>query len=49
MLPPVNDDEHLILKEENPKIYAHLENVLMHMINLQDGAIFKSQKDYVRK
>ena len=48
MLPPVNDDEDLILKEENPEIYAHLENVLVHMIDAQDVAIFKSQKDYVR-
>ena len=42
------DDEDLILKEENPEIYAHLENVLVHMINAQDIAISKSQKDYVR-
>ena len=48
VLPPVNDDEDLILKEENPEIYAHLENVLVHMINTQDAAIFKSQKDYIR-
>ena len=48
MLPPVNDDEDLILQEENLEIYAHLENVLVHMINTQDVAIFKSQKDYVR-
>ena len=48
VLPPVNDDEDLILKEENPEIYAHLENVLVHMIDAQDVAIFKSQKDYVR-
>ena len=48
VLPPVNDDEDLILKEENPKIYTHLENVLAHMINTQDVAIFKSQKDYKR-
>ena len=48
VLPPVNDDEDLILKEENPEIYAHLENVLVHMIDTQDIAIFKSQKDYVR-
>ena len=40
VLPPVNDDEDLILKEEN---------VLVHMINAQDIAISKSQKDYVRK
>ena len=48
VLPPVNDDEDLILKEENPEIYAHLENVLVHLINMQDVAIFKSQKDYIR-
>ena len=48
VLPPVNDDEDLILKEENPEIYVHLENVLVHMINTQDVAIFKSQKDYAR-
>ena len=48
VLHPVNDDEDLILKEENPEIYVHLENVLVHMINAQDVAIFKSQKDYIR-
>ena len=46
--PPVNDDEYLILKEENPEIYTHLENVLVHMIDTQDVAIFKSQKHYIR-
>ena len=45
---PVNDDEDLILKEENLEIYVHLENILIHMIDAQDVAIFKSQKDYVR-
>ena len=48
VLPPVNDNIDLILKEENAEIYAHLENVLVHMINAQDVAIFKSQKDYIR-
>ena len=48
MLSPVNDDEDLILEEENPEIYVHLENVLVHMIDMQDIAIFKSQEDYVR-
>ena len=47
-LPLVNDDEDLILEEENLEIYAHLENILVHMIDAQDIAIFKSQKDYVR-
>ena len=48
VLPPVNDDEDLILEEENLEIYVHLENVLVHMIDMEDIAIFKSQKDYVR-
>ena len=46
--PPVNDDEGLILEEVNPEVYARLENILVHMINTQDIAIFKSQKDYIR-
>ena len=48
VLPPVNDDEDLILKEENAEIYVHLENILVHMINMQGIAIFKSHKDCVR-
>ena len=48
VLPPVNDDEGLILEEENPEICVHLENILVHMIDTQDVVIFKSQKDYVR-
>ena len=44
VLPPVNDDEDLILNEENLEIYVHLENILVHMINTRDFAIFKSQK-----
>ena len=48
VLPPVNDDEALILEKENPEIYVHLENILVHMIDAQDIALFKSQKDYVR-
>ena len=43
VLPPVNnDDEDLILEEGNPEIYVYLENVLVHMIDMQDIAIFKS-------
>ena len=44
MLPPVDDDKDLILKEENPEIYVHLENILVHMINAQDIAIFYLKK-----
>ena len=47
VLPPLNDNEDLILEEENPEIYMHLENVLVHVINAQDAAIFKSQKEYI--
>ena len=48
MLPPEDDDKDLILEEESPEIYAHLENVLGHMIEAQDVAIFKTKRDYVR-
>ena len=48
VLPPLDDDKDVILEEENPEIYAHLENILVHMIDAQDVAIFKSQKDYIR-
>ena len=48
VLPPEEDDKDLILEEENSEIYAHLENILVHMIDTQDVAIFTSQKDYVR-
>ena len=33
LLPPVNDNEDLILKEENLEIYVHLENILVLMID----------------
>ena len=48
MLPPEDSDKDLILKEENSEIYLHLENILVHMIEAQDVAIFKSKRDYVR-
>ena len=48
VLPPVNDNEDLILEKENPEIYAYLENVLVYMIDMQDVEIFKSQKNYIR-
>ena len=48
MLPPVDDDKDLILKEKKPEIYVHLENILVHMTEAQDVAIFKSKGDYVR-
>ena len=48
VLPPVNDNEDLILEEENLEIYVHLENILVHMIDAKGTAIFISQKDYAR-
>ena len=40
-----DDDEGVsILEEDNPQIYAHLDNVLVHMIDKQEAAIFKSNK-----
>ena len=46
VLPPVDDDKDLIHEEENPEIYVHLETVLVHIIEMQDVAIFKSKRDY---
>ena len=42
--PQENDNEALILEEENTEVYTHLENVLVHMIDKQDVAIFKSKE-----
>ena len=39
MLPLVDDDKDLILKEKTPEIYTHLENILVHMTEMQDIAI----------
>ena len=37
-----DDDEDIsLLEEDNPQIYAHLDNVLVHMIDKQEAAIFK--------
>ena len=46
---PEDDDEDVsILEEDNPQIYAHIDNVLVHMINKQESAIFKSKQDFNR-
>ena len=40
-----DDNEDVsILEEDNPQIYAHLDNVLVHMIDKQEAAIFKSKQ-----
>ena len=43
-----NDDDVSILEEDNSQIYAHLDNVLVHMIDNQQTAIFKSNQDFNR-
>ena len=46
---PKDDDEDIsILEEDNPQIYVHLDNVLVHMIDKQEAAIFKSKQDFNR-
>ena len=43
----IDDDEDIsILEEDNSQIYAHLENILVHMIDNQQTAIFKSNQDF---
>ena len=44
--PKDDDGDVSILEEENPQIYAHLNNVLVHMIDKQEAAIFKSKQDF---
>ena len=41
-----NDEDISILEKDNPQIYAHLNNVLVHMIDNQGAAIFKSKQDF---
>ena len=41
-----NDEDVSILEEDNSQIYAHLDNVLIHMIDNQEAAIFKSKQDF---
>ena len=40
------DEDVSILDEDNSQIYAHLNNVLVHMIDNQQTAIFKSNQDF---
>ena len=41
-----NDEDVSILEEDNSQIYAHLDDVLVHMIDNQQAAIFKSNQDF---
>ena len=40
------DEDISILEEDNSQIYAYLDNVLVHMIENQQTAIFKSNQDF---
>ena len=40
------EEDVSILEEDNSQIYAHLDNVLVHMIGNQEAAIFKSKQDF---
>ena len=41
-----NDKDISILEEDNSQIYVHLDNVLVHKIDNQKVAIFKSKQDF---
>ena len=41
-----NDEDVSILEEDNSQIYAHLDNVLVHMIDNKQAAIFKLNQDF---
>ena len=46
--PSKEAQESHMLKEQDTKIFTHLEKVLVHMIDEQDAKIFKSHNDYVQ-
>ena len=48
MSPSEEAQESHILKEQDAKIFTHLEKVLIHMIDEQDAQIFKSHNNYVQ-
>ena len=48
MSPSEEAQESHILKEQDAKIFIHLEKVFIHMIDEQDAKIFKSHNDYVQ-
>ena len=42
----IDQDEDVSISEDNSQIYADLDNVLVHMIDKQQIAIFKSNQDF---
>ena len=41
-----NDEDISVLEEDNSQIYAQFNNVLVHMIDKEEAAIFKSKQDF---
>ena len=41
-----NDEDISILEGDNSQIYAHLDNVLVNMIDKKETVIFKSKQDF---
>ena len=41
-----SDEDVSLLEEDNSQIYTHLNNVLVHMIDKQETAIFNSKQDF---
>ena len=41
-----SDEDVSILEEDKSQIFAHLDNVLVHMINNQEATIFQSKQDF---
>ena len=41
-----NDQDISILEEDNSQVYAHLDNVLVHVIDNQETALFKLEQDF---
>ena len=41
-----NDEDISILEEDDSQIYTHLDNVLVHMIDNQQTAIFKLNQNF---
>ena len=42
------DEDVSILEEDNSQIYAYLDDVLVHMIDNQQTAIFKSNQGFIK-
>ena len=43
-----NDEDFSILEEDNSQIYAHLDNVLVHMIDKEETVILNQNKILIK-